>query len=345
MSALRRAVPAVLLLLLLPLFWIGAFRAGSELQAMPACVFLRYQSWSVVPEELQRLRESEAENEQPLPFSAFSQLSARPVQSKNYGRKTQADILLFDGDLRQILQAGLPEEDFAFSQDDKGCALDRDTAFALWGSDRIEGETLLFEGEEYIVRAVLDAPKRTVVLPALQQTALSVLALETLDGQDERLQAEQFYQRHGLPVPDALTTSSWYLPLCRFFCLLPVLLPVGALLAAILRELWEMRKTPVLCLLWSLLTAAIFCGLAVLSGVHFSFPQSMVPTRWSDFEFWSRLLRSFFESLRSALLTPVLAPDRTAGTALIKLILYSLLAAADMAALMVIYRKKVKQRG
>ena len=71
----------------------------------------------------------------------------------------------------------------------------------------------------------------------------------------------------------------------------------------------------------------------------------MVPTRWSDFEFWSRLLRSFFESLRSALLTPVPAPDRTAGTALIKLILYSLLAAADMAALMVIYRKKVKQRG
>lgn len=343
MSALRRVFPAVLLLLL-SVLWAGAIKTGGTVSSLPDCSLLRYHTRSFTWKELQQLEKSEEQYPQPLPFSAFSQLDAQPVKSTLYGRSTQADILLFYGDIRRILQAGLPDSDFVSSEDASGCALDRETAFALWGNGQVIGEKLLFEGREYTVRAVLDAPKRMVAIPISEASehSLSVIALGTLEQQNVRQAAEEFAVRHSLPSPEALTAGGWRRSLSRFLCLLPALPLLFWLLGGIIRELWGLRKTPLLCALWSLGTAAVLCGLLILSGIRFSFPQSLVPTRWSDFEFWSRLLHSFFENLRSALLTPALAPDRAMGAALGRQIFCSLAAAADMIALLALYKRKEK---
>lgn len=342
MSALRRALPAALLLLLLVALWLGALAAGNRLLELPDPSCLRYFTHAFSLQELQEMEKSEEEQKQPLPFSAFTQLDGRPVKSALYGRSTQADILLFYGDLRRIVQAGMPQGSFVSSADAAGCALDRETAFALWGSDRVVGEKLVFEEKEYTVRAVLDSPSGTVAIPLSQGMghSLSVLMLGAAGERDAQLSAQEFYGRHGLSAPDVLSTGSWHQPLARFFCLLPALPMLCLLLAGMVRELWGMRETPVLCALWSLLVLAAVAALLLLSGVRLSFPKSLVPTRWSDFEFWGRLLRGFFENLRSVLLAPVLAPDRVVGAALIRLLLCSLGAFFDVCALLVLCRRQ-----
>jgi hypothetical protein len=343
-SALRRAFPALLLFLLLLPLWAGAVTAGNALRALPDAALLRYHTHSFSHTQLLQIEKSEGENERALPFSAFTQLDAQPVESKLYRRTVQADVLLFYGDLRRILRA-VPEMEFVSSADETGCAVDRDTAFRLWGSAQVLGETLLFEGREYTVRAVFDAPEGTVALPVpTEGHGLSVLAVDTPEGRDARQQAEEFYRRHGLPAPDALTTGGWYGPVSRCLILLPALPLLAALLWGILRELWGMRRTPVLCALWCLAAAVLFWGLFHFSGFRLSLPPGLVPTRWSDFEFWRRLLEGWGENLQNALLTPVLAPDRLVGSALLRLLSCSFFAAADVIGMMILYYKYKKGR-
>ena len=346
MSALRRALPAALMVMLLAALWLGAAVPANALLALPDTTCLRYFTHTFSLQQLQEMEKSEGEGEQPLPFSAFTQLDSQPVKSVLYGRSAQADILLFYGDLRQIIQAGMPETGFVSSADAGGCALDRETAFALWGSDRVIGEKLIFEEKEYTVRAIFDAPGGTVAIPISSEMGhtLSAISLGAADGQGAQLLAERFYERHGLPAPDVLSTGGWHRTLARFFCLLPALPLIYILLAGMVREIWGMRETPVLCALWSLLTLAVVIALLLISGVRLSFPQSLVPTRWSDFEFWSRLLRGFAANLRSTLLAPVLAPDRAVGAVLIRLLLCSLGALMDMCALLALCRRR-RERG
>lgn len=320
-----RAVRFTLTAVLLAAAAIFALRAlldWKEVAAFPRGAWLHYPSSIFSGADLAGIRESEArQTGEKIEFCAFSQEGRVPVSSRLFSRTLDADLIRFFGDITLVLPGAQLPGQFSVSDDSRGCAVSQDIAYALFGSLSVTGETLDIGGEEYRIRGIAEGIDGAILLPVPgrgSEKQLSVLALNTAQSQNPRNLAEEFRSRHSLPEPQAVTLSGGG-QAARLIALLPEILLLLFLLCPLLQELWALRRMPFLFLLWTLGTLAIlFCGV-YFSGIHLSFPQSLIPTRWSDFEFWGRLLESYQGNFRGWVSAPKWLPERLQLAAVLRL--------------------------
>lgn len=303
-------VAGALLLLFLAAGWLGTQQSVGRLERVPATVQLRYREKVFSPRELDEIAESEAQQKSAaLPLTAFGQQEQKKVSVQAPVREAQLSLLWTWGRMDRAMSAPLLSGYYPAAGDD-GCVVDERAAYRLWGSVEVMGETLRCDGKDYTVRGVIGEAGGVVLLPAAaQQQVLSTLVLEPPPGKDRRAAAEEFQVRHALEEADVVLLLGGFGALGRLLLFLPFLILVGALLRLLLQALWQLRRTPFLFAL-DLSALVLILVLAFwLSGIRLEFPQSMVPTRWSDFEFWGRLFSSWGESLKGLLRSEKLIPD------------------------------------
>ena len=171
-----------------------------------------------------------------------------------------------------------------------GCLIDRTTALSLFGDARAEGQKVRWNGRDYTVRGVFDAPEATLAVEAdpASEVLFDRVTLDLSGEENPRGRAEEFAMRHGLPG-ERIVQYGGLAALARFFCLLPALAAACSLAVrffgrARVRRDWPVQRA----LLW---IAAVAAAAAVLwlAGVRPAVPQDLIPTRWSDFSFWETL--------------------------------------------------------
>lgn len=301
-----------ILLILLGVFWYTALLTGLRLQSAPDTVSLRYHSPSFDTEKLGELRRIEGKSlQERLAFCASFELEGQEIKSKDLGRKAVLPLLLYHGNPRLLLPERLLLGKLPSEGETSGCAIDEAVADRLWGSANVVGETLVFQKKEYTVLGVLKGKGGAVLLPAAAGEARFVnLSLDVSDSSNPRRSAQSFVARHALEQPDAVISSAALPAFARFFILLPAILGALCLLWVLLREVWEIRGQPVLFGLY-LAGIVLIAALGVLlGGFNLSFPQNLVPTRWSDFSFWQRTLSTALANLQGGLSARKLLPDR-----------------------------------
>ncbi|WP_079699356.1 MULTISPECIES: ABC transporter permease [Oscillospiraceae] len=299
-----------LLLLSLAAGWLITLQSVGRLERVPATVQLRYREEAFSPRELDEIAGSEAQQGSgALPLTAFGQQEQKKVSTEAPAREAQLTLLWTWGRMDRAMSAPLLSGYYPAAGGD-GCVVDESAAYRLWGSRQVTGETLRYDGKDYTVRGVSEAAGGVVLLPAAaEQRVLSTLALEPPPGKDRRAAAEEFRVRHALEEADAILLLGGFNSLGRLLLFLPFLILACVLLWLLLQALWRLRHMP---FLFALDLGALVLILVLafwLSGVRISFPQSMVPTRWSDFEFWQRLFSSWGESLVELLRSEKLIPD------------------------------------
>lgn len=200
---------------------------------------------------------------------------------------------------------------------EEGCMTDAATAQELFGTQRANGQLVWCGGNAYTVYGTFESLERTVVLRTgglaeVQTEGLSGaaaqfdhLSLKTPEGTSAKAGAEQLLMRCGLSGDVADFTFPGMI--CQNLLLvLPALLAAG-----LIRILWSCLRTGVRqrqsgTELAEIQNAAgrmtglkgrFFCA-AMLVGVaaavfflfrnHLQIPADMIPTRWSDFSFWTQ---------------------------------------------------------
>lgn len=315
------------------LCWYGAIRAGLEAANLPSVTSLRYHTPELTAVELKHIRQSQKlQAGDRTAFSAFTQLEGQTVRTIEYEKSTTGNVLLFYGDLRLVVNPSGMRGSFTSSADINGCALDVDTAYKLWGSDNVLGQKLEYEEREYIVRAVFESPAGVIVIPLPDSTdqKFSALSLDTRDSKNPRSAADEFRSRYGIPEADAVTTGDWIAGTARLLMILPALILGLILLLQILRELWAVRNMPVLFTLWLLAVAAVLILMTWASGIRLSIPQSLIPTRWSDFEFWKRTFVDWWDQFRRSFAAPRLVPDLMMSGIFARMGIYSVMSTGLM---------------
>lgn len=309
-EVVRRAGMALLLLILGIVSWRTAFSLEKEAARIPSSVSMRYSGPGLPLDTLEEISRSQERQEEGTAFSACAQFDDQKLSAAD--RQASASVLTFYGEIGRICTLSCIQGELPSASDLSGCALDADTAYQLWGSSEVVGETLRWEEREYTVRAVFSAPAGMVLIPAksVPERTLFVLSLDARSGVDAASMAEEFCTRYGLASPDAVLTRSWTAPVGRFFVLLPLLTLGGVILWQILREIWAVREMPVLFGLAVLGMLAILWGAVRISGVQLVLPQNLIPTRWSDFSFWSRTLENGLEGIRASFSARRILPDR-----------------------------------
>ena len=84
------------------------------------------------------------------------------LENKNLSRKTEADVILFCGDIELLIEGyRVPATD-----DIRGCLVDEQTAWELFGDSQITGMEVTCEGIPYMIRKVIPGEKKIAVFPA-----------------------------------------------------------------------------------------------------------------------------------------------------------------------------------
>ena len=84
------------------------------------------------------------------------------LENKNLSRKTEADVILFCGDIELLFEGcRVPATD-----DIRGCLVDEQTAWELFGDSQVTGMEVTCEGIPYMIRKVIPGEKKIAVFPA-----------------------------------------------------------------------------------------------------------------------------------------------------------------------------------
>lgn len=279
------------------LCWALSRNAYTELQKSPAVTTFQGVG-RLLAEEYEPMTRSEAQTKEPLPFTMWTQTDNQRAEGLGTGRTQNVSWIATKGDTRLVL----PMMQTLDEGDIDGCLIDRATAEKLFGNANAVGNTVKMAGVEYTVRGVFDEPNRTMITQLARESA-QVLENITVSGSEN---TDTFLMRHGLSA--AVTVkSSTYLALGRIFYLLPylALIMVAMMLLTLLQSSW--RSYP---LRYYLVTLGILAvgtgGLLLLFSI---IPQTLIPTQWSDFEFWETAGKDFLQSVTDFVASAKLRPD------------------------------------
>lgn len=312
---------AILVLLSVVFFYLSAMSWGtlsqskerilcslSEPVSENQAALLMKQYLEQLEDNIQADREEES-----LKFCIWGQKEQVVLRNENLSRSTQADVILFCGSL-ELLYEDCRRPAW---EDEQGCLLDEEAAWALFGSTSVEGKEITFEEERYTVRRVISGKDGIAVVPVGRSKAQNVapengvkaeredteqiLNRVTIKRIESQLVSEQqaaWTNQFGLSV-DLLDLE--FLRGISGFC---VLLVPAVFCGVFLYKLWKLYQKMDLWRWKGMLLVVILLSV-VLFLLQFQkwvlIPDDYIPARWSDFAFWSQLGKQKRESIKMLL--------------------------------------------
>ena len=194
--------------------------------------------------------------------------------------------------------------------DEIGCALDEQAAYLLFGSPDAVGNTIHYEGSAYLVRGVFSGMDGVIVVQSDEKSARTFQAAAFRVGQNANgKEAVSTFLYGSLGAGDVIVDLPFVATLIKTLSLLPAFVMIVLLFIRIMSDAYRLRKTP----LYSLLAtaAAVLCTALLLYGadIPFAIPERFIPTKWSDFAFWSRLIAQAKEGVGEIRSLPPLFGD------------------------------------
>lgn len=195
-DALLRTMSRLCVLLAAVCFLVYGLTAIRTADARSGGVLLAAAERENVPDAagVERMREEEAQCEEPLGFTAWSQRE-ETVMALDGCRRVQTDVIRICGSSEYLIPYGKILQE----GDEEGCLIGRKIAETLFKSHNVTGLSVSCGGREYVVRGVLSAPEELLVIAGEETEAYDHITLEVRGG-NERTAAEKFLARHGLSM-------------------------------------------------------------------------------------------------------------------------------------------------
>jgi hypothetical protein len=212
---------------------------------------------------------------------------------------TAAGCILYSGEASLVWQAAYLSGYAPGVTDSAGCAVSSGLAWVLWGSADVLGKTVEVDGEARIIRGVFEGENPLALLAyADEDKTQSYSAVELSGGPSSpaRDDVESFAVSSGLGQPDYILmgTPSF---LASVIAVLPVLVLAFYGAALLTGRIKKRSRT-----LWRIgMLCLLLCIAISLSAFLDALPDWLIPTRWSDFSFWSALMEQIGNDLREYL--------------------------------------------
>ena len=260
-------------------------------------------TFTISKDFIREMQETESAKTEPLPFQFWGEKSNGLAENPTFSRQTAVVLLYLTGDSDFLFPPNITKGNIILKEGDtEGCLLDERTADLLFGSSNPIGGALICDGREVTIRGILTGIKDTVILQATADSMLNHISLSIPPGKDSVSTAESFLNRHNLT--GHLLHHNWISLMGQIGSgILPLFLFLN-LLTAYGHLLFTCRRYPVLSLLWFFLLLLIVTGFFWITSLKPSLPQSMIPTRWSDFSFWKEMAEYGKENLEVLLMVP-----------------------------------------
>lgn len=266
---------------------------------------------SLTGKDAEEICAREAEQDTPIPLCFWGEREEAALSCKETGGSSIATEIISEGKQELIVPGG---QSPILQRGE--CLIDKETAWDLFRTDFALGQTLWCDGEAYRVCGTFESLERIFIHRAgqnFQETqaegegslenprpgaVLDHISLRTGSSGD----AEQFLMRYGL-TGTRIDFTFLNILVQDLLLLLPLIL-AGKLLWILGKGFWEEAQSRGGKICVGLACGGIFLAVLFLFRGNLKIPSDMIPTKWSDFSFWtdwwSSQCKNFLRMLGSA---------------------------------------------
>lgn len=288
-------------LLLLATIWISAnyLKAGSFYKEYLTSVSIRLKGGGVKEEELKKALEQEETMGTQVPgVTAWNLIKEEKVKNTYLNREEKVTAFLVSGDMKLASDASLICGNYVYKEDYDGCILDSDTAYSLFGTVQGVNNRVFYGNNSYNIRGIVKSRIPLIMIqgkdPSLEYSNLEFQYESTSLAERK---TTDFLARYNLTDDYTCIDGYFYGGFLHSVLGLPVWASYIIVSISLLRKifLWKgsVDKDK---FLYYLCFGVIIVGYGVLlyqtGGNPMYIPEKIIPTRWSDFDYWTRLFRS-----------------------------------------------------
>ena len=254
-----------------------------------------------------------------MKYLAWSQKGNVTVENYSLGRSAAFDeTLCYYGDNHGFFSMVL----------DNGCALSAEASFKIFGANAgVIGETVIIGGENYIVEKLLYDNFTSVIYKVSEDNIQAEFdVLDIIPGEGDAVSVNEISMNYRVSGDIVI----YYGEVIKFFSAIGTLLLWIAFITAAVFISGSAAKglnTYIRrAVVWGgILLTAICCFAAFGSPVWI--PDSFIPTRWSEFEFWSNTFTNYTGILKYYFSMKTYAPDVLFRSYIIKTLIFAALSA------------------
>ena len=260
-------------------------------------------------------------------ITAYEKEEHMKVSDTKFGKDKNVTKYLVYGGMNQILPVQIYSGNYVYESDYEGCMLDRDTAYALFGSLDIIGQQVVIDekiinkntesdssssqgGEvttikqrEYYVRGILDTSHPIVMVQSRDdKTEFHYLQFDYGNSSRGREYVEQLMMVYPLGSSAAIVDQNLIVRLLGNVLFLPWLVAGIAIIwktVGISTEYFKLqeflKKPPQFFMKLIIPSILAVIGIIVTAKRFAFFPLQYIPTKWSDFNGVSRTINQIHE--------------------------------------------------
>lgn len=255
------------------LLYLAAVRSNAHVQARAGYAAAFLNDRAVTAKEAEQICEAEAEQEYPAAICFFKEQPDTSLFCRETGEASVVNQIRIIGNAELLMYGSN-----ALSFRKNGCYLDTATVRVLFGTDKVAGQTVRSGDQSWQVLGVFDSLQKEMLCVAEEKMLLDRILLLSSDYGRGRDELEQLLLRNGLggDVVDFTVVTA----------LVQDLLLIVPLLLLARAAKWLIKDLPGTGLRLAATVVFGLAGLWYLTG-NLHIPPDLIPTRWSDFSFWS----------------------------------------------------------
>ncbi len=300
----------VLIIFITAWFTITKIQDASFLRSQYSAVSVRLKTGTVTEGDLKAALEKEQDRKSSsLPeVTAWMRIAEGKVKNKDLNRTQKVSAVIVTGNMALTVPMSLISGNYVYREDKKGCVIDTKTAYALFGTESAAANIVTYEKKNYIIRGIVKTDYPVFLIQGdNDRKEYSNLELTYKEEERGEALAEEFLFQNGLAADYVMIDGYFFGRLIYSLITLPVWIFFFFAVYEILRRYKHEKDklTPKSFILYGSLVILIIIGYGILlyqfTGNPFYIPEKLIPTKWSDFDYWSKqfeLIKNQIQQIR-----------------------------------------------
>ncbi len=278
-------------LILAMLLLAQAVRWNQRVRSVSEIISVYMEKEGVAVNKAREICSQEAEREDPCSVCFWKETKDASVSCEETGRSCGVTDITVVGRADLVVP-----ESFSLVWQSEGCFLDTKTAQELFGNTSAAGQCVWYQDRKYQVCGTFESGKKIMIRQAESKNkdSLNRISLKSSDIGSRKEAVSQFLMLYNLSGDEV----DLYMP-GALIANLQLLCPL-ALAVSLARRVARNKKRN-----GRILAAAILIGTLGILWQWITIPPEMIPSRWSDFEFWRNCLKEISSSLQSLFANPL----------------------------------------
>ena len=252
------------------------------------------------------------ESEKELAVVGWAEESLQSATNLDLGKSaSELNVLAIKGSSNLLVKGSN-----LFADDLEGCLIDNDT------SCNCIGREIVYNDRTLVVRGILKGSKSNMIIQ-IPDDSMKALDGLTIDGTDFTLnKIEDFKMRFG--ISELAINGNVYYMLAKFISMIFPIIALVLILIKVISSLFKSRNKPVLVGIYIIMALTFVFIFFKVTNIKISIPLDMIPNKWSDFDFWSKMGKEYKEKIEYVLYMKKYGVDIYNIENLLKSALYSI---------------------